>query len=63
MATVSNVKPSKALNSILKKFDELIDERAKTLSEQEFDAAEKRADAVFEQVKARASRRGTRERA
>ena len=64
MATAASAKPkSAALDAILKKFDDLIEEQAGKLSPEEFEEAEKRANAVYESVKRRASRHGKRERA
>ena len=63
MATAPNVKAKRALISLLEKFDDLIEESSATMTDEEFKAAEAKADGVFEQVKARVSQRGKRERA
>ena len=53
----------KALASVLEKFDDLVEESAELMTDEEFRAAEAKANKVLEKVKVRVSQRGKRERA
>jgi len=60
MATVPGIKAKSAKESFLDEFEELIAERAKEMSDQEFQAAEAGFNKVVDHVKDRVSQRGKR---
>lgn len=62
MATAS-LRPKASAKSLLDKFENLIEETSAEMTEAEFQKAEHKFNKVVEEVKARASHRGNRERA
>ena len=60
MATVPGMRPKTAKESLLDEFEELIAERSKEMTDEEFQAAEAGFNKVVDRVKDRVSRRAKR---